>query len=359
MEKQKRNRSQWGAIFSRLRNLGHIFKRQKKIPSPPARTITPQDSDKRASGKTALSRYLKEGTQRKLLTADEEGRLIQNLKSNDPILRARARKDLIESNTRLVISEAKRFQHRGLALDDLIQEGNIGLLAAVEDFDPKYKVRFSTYAVPKIRMHLGRAIEEKGATVRQSTRMQTNLNTVRKALDDFAKKGKTPTDQELAAKTKLSLLQIKRLRKSGKSRDVSLDARLQSSSGEQKRTLKDITTQAPDLSGVETEFHKQIPQLQQLLDQHEAVQVGKKMDNLHVLINSQLTPLEREVVLETYGFRGREGSFSKLGQKYNLSKQRIHQIHTGAMEKLRNPSLKRLIEYNKKLKAGKIAYTQG
>lgn len=350
MPKKKRSRGQLAAIFVRLRGLGRVFSKSKRTRAPVSnKSILETSPIKVAHGGSAISRYLQEGTKEKLLSIEEEKQLVNLLKSSDPIIRHRARQRLIAANTRLVISRAKKFQHRGLSLGDLIQEGNIGLITSAEKFDPKKGVRFSTYAVPWINQHIGRAIESRSEEVRQPANIQWELNKIRKTKNIFAvKEGREPSQQELSKATDIPVKRLEKLGSTERVRSISLDKSLKSrksddESGEE-RTLKDVIA-SPEATPY-----------QKIAEREELEAAGKKHDHLYVLLESQLSPMEREIVLSSYGFRGKEENFTKLGDKYGLSKQRIQQLHASAMEKLRNPSLKRLREYNKKLKEGKIIY---
>ena len=144
-----------------------------------------------------LTAYLSRIGRNGLLNQDEESDLGTRARAGDP----RAREEFIERNLRLVVSVAKKYRGMGLPFEDLIQEGNIGLMKAVEKFDPDRGFRFSTYATWWVRQAVQRAVADKGRTVRLPVRMVERLNAMVRARSDFQRElGREPNDEELAGR---------------------------------------------------------------------------------------------------------------------------------------------------------------
>ena len=163
-----------------------------KISDSPARTkdLDPETPE-------LIAGYLVKISRDRLLTHAEELNLSRRAKAGDE----RARQRLIEKNLRLVVSVAKKYRGYGLPFEDLIQEGNIGLMKAVEKFDPERGFRFSTYATWWIRQAVQRAVTDKGRTIRIPAHMNEKLRKVRKAHDDLtARLLREPSEEEVAAR---------------------------------------------------------------------------------------------------------------------------------------------------------------
>ncbi|MBR1804932.1 MAG: sigma-70 family RNA polymerase sigma factor, partial [Selenomonadaceae bacterium] len=143
--------------------------------------------------------YLKEIGRVPLLTADEEKTLAKKMESDDEVERSTAQKDLAEANLRLVVSIAKRYVGRGMLFLDLIQEGNLGLIKAVEKFDYRKGYKFSTYATWWIRQAITRAIADQARTIRIPVHMVETINKLNRVSRNLLQKnGRDPTDEEIA-----------------------------------------------------------------------------------------------------------------------------------------------------------------
>ncbi len=226
-----------------------------------------------------------------------------------------AKHRFIRANLRLVITVARRFNRGRLPLGDLIQEGNIGLMKAVDRFDPQRGFRFSTYASWWIRHSISRALADTGRAVRLPVHMidaQSKVAKVRREFD--ALHGREPGDAELAAATDLSIERIQRMRWSLVDDPVSLDQPIGTEPG---RTLIDVLADPEDALAPE------------LLDS------GLLHDRLRRALGN-LPALEASVIAERMGLGdNREQTLKEIGERHALSRERIRQIQEQALKRLR------------------------
>ena len=248
-----------------------------------------------------------------LLTACHELRLAKRAERGD----TKARDQLVNANLRLVISIAKKYQNRGIPLEDLIQEGTLGLIHAVDKYDWRRGFRFSTYATHWIRQALGRAVENQGRTIRlpsHAVESLTRIKRAREALNTQLKR--PPTTAEIAAEVTMPADKVETLLQSETPEPMSLDA-----------PAGESTTRLGDLLPAE-EVHSPSARVFRRALREEVRQA------LH-----HLTPREREVLSLRYGFgddtEESPMTLEQVGKVLHLSRERARQIEAAALQKLR------------------------
>ena len=257
--------------------------------------------------------YLKEIGKVPLLTAEEEIAIAQRMEEGDP----GARRMLAEANLRLVVSIAKRYVGRGMQFLDLIQEGNLGLIKAVEKFDYRKGYKFSTYATWWIRQAITRAIADQARTIRIPVHMVETINKLirvsRQLLQEY---GREPTPEEIAAEMGVSEEKVREIMKVAQE-PVSLETPI----GEEEDShlgdfIPDDDVPAPAEAAA---FMLLKEQLMGVLD--------------------TLTPREEKVLRLRFGLDdGRARTLEEVGKEFNVTRERIRQIEAKALRKLRHPS---------------------
>jgi RNA polymerase primary sigma factor len=285
-----------------------------------------------------LSLYLKEMAQTPLLTRDEEKELAQALEAGkraqqrlnedgfDSEVRARltqeveegeaAREHLIKANTRLVVSIAKRYLGHGMPFLDLIQEGNLGLMKAVEKFDYRRGFRLSTYATWWIRQHVTRALTEKGRTIRIPVHMSGHLRRLYRIGQELEQElGRRPTPEEIAEEAGLGVAKVRWMLRASRW-PISLE---RSVGREEDQELGDF---------VEAEG---VPSPEEVAREHL---LREKLEE----VLDTLSPREARILRLRFGIQdGRIYTLEEVGQKFGLTRERIRQIEAEALKRLRHP----------------------
>ena len=263
--------------------------------------------------------YLKEIGNIPLLTAEEEVFLAQRIEKGDE----QARKQLIEANLRLVVSIAKKYVGRGMSFLDLIQEGNMGLMKAVEKFDYKKGNKFSTYSTWWIRQAITRGIADTAKTIRVPVHMVETINkTLRTSRMLLQELGREPTNEEIAKKMNMPVAKIDEILKT--SRDpVSLDTPI---GEEEDSQLGDFIEDESLLSPVDSASFSMLKE-----ELEEAM--------------ASLTERERNVIKLRFGLDdGKTRTLEEVGKEFNVTRERIRQIEAKALRKLRHPSRSRKLK---------------
>ena len=257
--------------------------------------------------------YLKEIGKIPLLTPEEEIELAKRIEQGDE----EAKKRLAEANLRLVVSIAKRYVGRGMLFLDLIQEGNLGLLKAVEKFDYRKGYKFSTYATWWIRQAITRAIADQARTIRIPVHMVETINKlVRVSRQLLQEKGREPTPEEIAKEMNMPVEKVREILKIAQE-PVSLETPI----GEEEDShLGDFIPDDDALAPSEAAAYSMLKeQLLEVLD--------------------SLNERERKVLKLRFGLEdGRARTLEEVGKEFNVTRERIRQIEAKALRKLRHPS---------------------
>lgn len=263
--------------------------------------------------------YLKEIGKVNLLTAEQEIKLAQRMEEGDE----EAKKRLAEANLRLVVSIAKRYVGRGMLFLDLIQEGNLGLIKAVEKFDYRKGYKFSTYATWWIRQAITRAIADQARTIRIPVHMVETINKlIRVSRQLLQELGREPTPEEIAQEMDMSVDRVREILKISQE-PVSLETPI----GEEEDShlgdfIQDDNVPVPADAAAFTLLKEQL-----------------------VEVLGTLTEREQKVLRLRFGLDdGRARTLEEVGQEFNVTRERIRQIEAKALRKLRHPSRSRKLK---------------
>ncbi len=259
----------------------------------------------------ALKTYLKEVRQIPLLTAKEEVELNKKIRRGDEI----ARKKMIQANLRLVINIAKRYMRMGTPFLDLIEEGNLGLMKAVEKFDHRKGFRFSTYAAWWIKQGITRSLSEQGRMIRVPVYMNDLITKWKKNKERLSQKLKRiPTDEEIAKKLKITAEKTEQINFWMSSTTSSLEAPIgEDSENRVSDLVEDTNAISPD-AGIE-----------HLLDK-------ERVENLLEVMSDR----EREILDLRFGLTNtKPQTLAEVAKKIGVSRERIRQIEESALKKLK------------------------
>ena len=266
----------------------------------------------------SLDKYLQEIGREELVSPEEEVELAQRIRKGDQ----EALEKLTRANLRFVVSVAKQYQNQGLSLPDLINEGNLGLIKAAEKFDETRGFKFISYAVWWIRQSILQALAEQSRIVRLSLNQVGSLNKINKALGKFEQENeRQPSTDELADMIDIPKDKIAdTLRVSG--RHVSVDA--------------------PFVEGEDNSLLDVLPN-----DDSPSADKGLTNESLSTEIERALqilTPREREIIKSFFGIGCQEMTLEEIGERLDLTRERVRQIKEKAIRKLKKPSASKLLK---------------
>jgi RNA polymerase primary sigma factor len=266
---------------------------------------------------SAFRLYVREVGQTRLITPQEERELAQRIQKGD----AEARERMIKANLRLVVKIARDYEGLGVPLLDLISEGNIGLMKAVDRFDPDKGAKFSTYGAFWIKQAIRRALDNQAKTIRLPSHVVERLGILQRAATKLTEElGREPSDEELAAETGLSERKVKQYRRASAT-PASLDAPIgdESDSNQIADIVADEKASLPS----------------------DELAASTDLDLMNQMLGS-LNEREVTILRRRYGLDGeQEKTLEQIGLEYGLTRERIRQIENAALKKLRTRMAKR------------------
>ncbi|MFH1187278.1 MAG: sigma-70 family RNA polymerase sigma factor [bacterium] len=265
-----------------------------------------------------LKIFLREAGATPLLDKEEEIALAERIEKGDQ----EAKDQLIKANLRLVISIAKKYVNCGLDFLDLIQEGNIGLMKAVDKFDRKRGHRFSTYAVWWIRQHITKYIAEHSGTIRTPLYMDNKIKNLIESTRSLVQRfRREPTIEEIAEEMRIDASEVQEILKAAQG-EISLESPIDGDSVRYLGDQIDGNTESPPDAVMDNERDEKIRQML-----------------------SALNPQEEEVLRRRFGIdECPEQTLEEIGRGFNVTKERIRQIEAKALRKLRHPSRSKVLE---------------
>ena len=287
----------------------------EKSSSTESKTAAREEFDASSKSLDATQLYLGEIGFSPLLTAEEEVLYARRALRGDEA----ARKRMIESNLRLVVKISRRYSNRGLALLDLIEEGNLGLIRAVEKFDPERGFRFSTYATWWIRQTIERALMNQTRTIRLPIHVVKELNIYLRTARELSQKlDHEPTAEEIAAQLDIPVEDVSKMLRLNE-RISSVDTPI---GGDGEKALLDII---PDANNSDPEVSTQDDDIKSSL--------------IHWL--EELNPKQKEVLARRFGLLGYEPStLEEVGREIGLTRERVRQIQVEGLRRLREVLIK-------------------
>ena len=266
----------------------------------------------------SLDKYLQEIGREELISVEEEVELAQRIRQGDQ----RALEKLTRANLRFVVSVAKQYQNQGLSLSDLINEGNLGLIKAARKFDETRGFKFISYAVWWIRQSILQALAEQSRIVRLPLNQVGSLNKIGKALSKFEQENeRRPSPEELATELELPKEKVTdTLRVAG--RHVSVDAPF--ADGEDNSLLDVLVN--PDSPNAD----------RGLINESLSTEVDRALETL--------TERERDIIKYFFGIGTSEMTLEEIGEKFDLTRERVRQIKEKAIRRLRHSSRSKLLK---------------
>lgn len=281
--------------------------------------MPPRNVSRREPGASPLQIYLQDINDTPLLNAEEERTLAARIAEGDPF----AREHMVKANLRLVVNIARGYVNKGLNLEDLIEEGNLGLMRAVEKFDYRKGYKFSTYATWWIRQAITRAIADQGRTIRIPVHMVETINRLVKTSGALLQQlGREPTVEELAREMQMP-----------------------------PERVSEIMKVAPGPLSLETPIgEEEDSHLSDFIEDHEAVSPSEAAtrvilrEKIEDALNN-LTERERDVLKMRFGLDdGCQRTLEEVGRHFKVTRERIRQIEAKALKKLRSPSRNRKLK---------------
>ena len=273
--------------------------------------------DKHTKTGGSLDAYLEEIRNFPLLDEEEETKLARRVQAGDE----EARKKMIESNLRLVVHLAKHYQNRGLPIEDLIEEGNLGLIRAVERFDPEFNCRFSTYAVWWIRQYMSRSLISQSKIIRLPVHVVDEVNTYLKGKQKFVREfGREPSFEEVAD-------------------FIDHDFSSFTPSMARLNSMVPLSAGGPSNGGGRDDENGMIS-LEHLADEKSdsPLDILDRDLRLKIILRwlDELNPKERLVITKRFGLYGEDPqTLEKIGRQLNLTRERIRQLEKSALNRLK------------------------
>jgi len=279
-----------------------------------------------------VAKYLKEIGRNPLLSGSEEVKYANRIQAMMPLLEQDsltaeeqeifrqgqlAKQAVVKANLRLVVSIAKKYQHRGLSLLDLIQEGNIGVMRAAEKFDPSKGYKFSTYSYWWIKQAMTRAIANQSRTIRLPIHITDKLNKVKSSTRKLAQElGRKPTEFEIAAELDISLERLRYIiQASHRAKPKSLNLTIDENQTELGQILADDSASPTDF----------------IFEQELSSQVRSLLDTL--------TPKQKDVIMLRFGLKdGQTKTYEQIGELCGISRESVRQIKNKALRLLKKQS---------------------